>query len=85
VEGEMGRIACVVNRGSKSDRRKGSNLDRRKHHISLYKQSDDKTYLVVVPDKKEVKRGTVFSILKQAGMSREKFLELVKKINPKYQ
>ncbi|RJS81061.1 type II toxin-antitoxin system HicA family toxin [Methanophagales archaeon] len=29
-------------------------------------------------NKKEVKRGTLLSILKQAGMSREKFFELVK-------
>ncbi len=48
-------------------------------HISLCKKSDDKTSLVVVPDKKEVKKGTLLSILKQAEMSREKFLELVKK------
>ena len=48
-------------------------------HISLYKKGIVKTYLVVVPDKKEVKRGTLLSILKQAGMSREKFFELVKK------
>jgi len=48
-------------------------------HISLYKNSDDKSYLVVIPNKKEVKKGTLLSILKQAGMSREEFFELVKK------
>ncbi len=48
-------------------------------HISLYKNSDDKSYLVVIPDKKKVKKGTLLSILKQAGMSREEFFELVKK------
>jgi len=58
--------------GFKVLRRKGS-------HISLYKKSDDKMYLVVVPDKKEVKKGTLLSILKQARMSRKKFFELLKK------
>ena len=44
-----------------------------------FKKSFDKTYLVVVPNKKEVKRGTLISILKQAGMSRERFFELLEK------
>jgi len=58
----------------------GFNVVRQKgSHISLYKKSDDKTYLVVVPDKKEVKRGTLVGILKQAGMSRGRFFELLKK------
>ena len=33
--------------------------------------------LVVVPRKPEVKRGTLLSILRQAGISREEFLELI--------
>jgi predicted RNA binding protein YcfA (HicA-like mRNA interferase family) len=64
-------IKVVKKEGFMVIRQKGS-------HISLYKKSNDKTYLVVVPDKKEVKRGTLLSILKQAGLSRDKFLELVK-------
>jgi len=66
-------IVKVLERdGFKPIRQKGS-------HISLYKKSIDKTYLVVVPDKKEVKRGTLLGILKQAGMDRERFFELLKK------
>ncbi|HDS45277.1 MAG TPA: type II toxin-antitoxin system HicA family toxin [Methanomicrobia archaeon] len=47
-------------------------------HISLYKRNDTKTYLVVVPNTSEVKRGTLLNILKQAGMSREDFFSLLK-------
>ncbi len=65
-------IKALNKDGFRIIRQKGS-------HVSLYKKSDDKIYLVIVPDKKEVKKGTLLSILKQAGMSREKFFELVKK------
>ena len=47
-------------------------------HITLYKDGNKK-YLVVVPNKKEVKRGTLLGILKQAGMDRESFFKLLKK------
>ena len=65
-------IKALEKDGFRVLRQKGS-------HVSLYKKSDDKIYLVIVPDKKEVKRGTLLSILKQAGMSREKFFALTKK------
>jgi len=48
-------------------------------HISLHKKVDGKTFLVVVPRKSPVKRGTLISILKQVGISREEFLKKVKK------
>ncbi len=65
-------IKALEKDGFKVLRQKGS-------HISLYKKSGDKTYLVVVPEKREVKKGTLLSILRQAGMSRERFFELLKK------
>ena len=43
-------------------------------HVSLHKKANDKTLLVVVPMKKEIKKGTLISIIKQAGMTREEFL-----------
>ena len=64
-------IKSLERDGFKPLRQKGS-------HISLYKNGD-KTYLVVVPNKKEIKRGTLIGILKQAGMDRERFFELLKK------
>ena len=44
-------------------------------HVSLHKKVNDKTLLVVVPMKKEIKKGTLLSIIKQAGMSREEFIK----------
>ncbi len=64
-------IKALEQAGFRVIRRKGS-------HISLYKRSDAKTFLVVVPNKAEVKRGTLLSILKQAGMSKNEFFSLLK-------
>jgi predicted RNA binding protein YcfA (HicA-like mRNA interferase family) len=63
-------IKALEKAGFRIIRQKGS-------HISRYKRSDSKTYLVVVPAKSEVKRGTLLSILKQAGMSRDEFFSLL--------
>jgi predicted RNA binding protein YcfA (HicA-like mRNA interferase family) len=63
-------IRALEKAGFRVIRQKGS-------HISLYKRSDTKTYLVVVPNKPEVKRGTLLSILKQAGMSKDEFFSLL--------
>ncbi len=63
-------IRALEKAGFKVIRQKGS-------HISLYRRSDTKTYLVVVPNKAEVKRGTLLSILKQAGISKEGFFRLL--------
>jgi predicted RNA binding protein YcfA (HicA-like mRNA interferase family) len=63
-------IRALEKAGFRVIRQKGS-------HISLYKRSDTKTYLVVVPTKPGVKRGTLLSILKQAGMSKDEFFSLL--------
>lgn len=47
-------------------------------HISLHKKENGKTLLVVVPRRKEIKKGTLLSILRQAGVSRDEFIEGVK-------
>ena len=41
-------------------------------HVSLHKKVDTKTLLVVVQLKKEIKKGTLLSIIRQSGMAREK-------------
>ena len=46
-------------------------------HVSLHKKTPEGILLTVVPRKPEIKRGTLLSILRQAGMSREKFLKLL--------
>ena len=58
--------------GFKTVRQRGS-------HVSLHKTIDGKTFLVVVPLKREIKKGTLLSILRQAGLKREDFLKLIKK------
>ena len=47
-------------------------------HVSLHKKVENKVLLVVVPIKKEIKKGTLLSIIKQAGMTRDDFINKVK-------
>jgi len=46
-------------------------------HVSLHKKTPQGSLLTVVPRKPEIKRGTLLSILRQAGISREEFLKLL--------
>ena len=48
-------------------------------HASLHKSREGKTLLVVVPLWKEIKTGTLLSVIKQAGYTRNEFLVLVDK------
>lgn len=47
-------------------------------HVSLHKKIDNKTLLVVVPLKKEIRKGTLLSVIKQAGMTRDEFINKIK-------
>ena len=48
-------------------------------HISLHKKLEDGSIaLVVVPRKKEIKKGTLLSIIKQSRMTREEFIGKLK-------
>jgi predicted RNA binding protein YcfA (HicA-like mRNA interferase family) len=42
-------------------------------HIVLQRKVDDKTYTVIVPNHKEVKIGTLTSIIRQSGLERKLF------------
>jgi len=46
-------------------------------HVTLHKKVGDKTLLVVVPVRKQIKRGTLLSIIRQAGMTKDEFINLV--------
>ncbi|MDO8445106.1 MAG: type II toxin-antitoxin system HicA family toxin [Deltaproteobacteria bacterium] len=46
-------------------------------HLAFVKRDEDKTRLVIVPDKKDIPKGTLLAILDQAGISKEKFIELL--------
>ncbi len=65
-------IKALVKAGFKVARRKGS-------HVILVKFIDGRKIGVVVPDHKEIDKGTLLEIIRQARLKREEFLELVKK------
>ncbi len=61
--------------------KKGFSITRQKgSHISLHKKTEEGILLVVVPEKRTVKKGTLLSILRQARMKRDEFMNLLKKI-----
>jgi len=47
-------------------------------HLAFVKKDKDRTHLVIVPDKKEIPKGTLLAILEHAGLSKEKFVGLLK-------
>lgn len=47
-------------------------------HSAFVKRDKDKTRLVIVPDRKEIPKGTLLAILDQAGFTKEEFIELLK-------
>ncbi|MFA5869736.1 MAG: type II toxin-antitoxin system HicA family toxin [Candidatus Bathyarchaeia archaeon] len=53
-------------------------VGRRGSHIRL-KRVTGQTRIVIVPDHKELAQGTLLSIIRQAGFTREDFLALLKK------
>ena len=46
---------------------------RRGSHIAMQKKEDDSTITVPVPDHKELRRGTLRSIIRQSGVPRSFF------------
>jgi len=53
-------------------------VGRRGSHVRLKKKTPNKTYIVIVPLHPEIKMGTLKSILRQAGLTREEFIELIR-------
>ena len=63
----------VLNRiGFKEKRQKGS-------HVILEKFIDNKRKCLVVPNHKEIDKGTLVEIIRQADLTRDEFLKLLKK------
>lgn len=66
-------IKLLAKQGFKAVRQKGS-------HVSLFRKTDsDEPLLVAVTLKKEIKKGTLMSILRQARISREEFINFFEK------
>ncbi len=57
--------------GFKPARKSGS-------HVILVKTDPSGKHAVVVPDHKEIDKGTLIEIIRQAGLKRDEFLELLK-------
>ena len=65
-------IKLLEKEGFSVTRQKGS-------HISLHKKLEDGSIaLVVVPRKREIKKGTLLSIIKQSRITREEFISKTK-------
>lgn len=47
-------------------------------HVKLTKTVSGKTYVTIIPNHKEIARGTFSSILKQANLTEEEFQKLLK-------
>ena len=45
-------------------------------HIKLKRILDDKTWIVIVPNFKEIPIGTLLSIIRQSGLEKNEFLKL---------
>ncbi|MHA1167134.1 MAG: type II toxin-antitoxin system HicA family toxin [Candidatus Hodarchaeales archaeon] len=49
-------------------------------HIALVRIDDDnKHYLMIIPKRNPIPKGTLQSIIKQSGLSKDKFIELLNK------
>lgn len=46
-------------------------------HFAFVKKKEEKTYLVIVPHKDELPRGTLLSIIEQAGLTRKQFIKIL--------
>ena len=65
-------IKALMKIGYKQVRQKGS-------HVALQKIVENKTKTVIVPLHKELTKGTLRSIIRQAELTVEKFIELLEK------
>jgi len=53
-------------------------VGRKGSHIRLKKKTDRQVFIVIVPDHRELARGTLISIIQQSGLTREEFLKMLK-------
>ena len=63
-----GRDVCNIlkRNGFEEIRRKGS-------HIVMQKREGNKTFTVIIPDHREIKKGTLMSIIRQSNLPRSEF------------
>lgn len=54
-------------------------VGRKGRHVRMKKKTPTKTYIVIVPLHPEIKKGTLKSILRQAGLTTQEFVKLLEK------
>ena len=47
-------------------------------HVAFFKEENNRKLLVIVPKRKQIPRGTLTEILKQADLDRDEFMDLLK-------
>lgn len=52
-------------------------VGRKGSHVRLKRKAEGRVYIVVVPLHRELKRGTLMSIIRRSGLSREEFIRLL--------
>ena len=48
------------------------------HRALIRRDKEGKTHLVIIPMRDPIPKGTLLSIIKQSGLSREEFIKLLK-------
>ena len=48
-------------------------------HSAYVKKTEERTYLVIIPHQHGIPRGTLYSIIEQAGLTKKEFIEILKK------
>lgn len=65
-------VAALTKAGFQVVRQKGS-------HVSMQKVTPENNYRTVIPQHKELAKGTLLDVLHQTGLSKEDLLKLLKK------
>jgi len=64
-------VKILAKHGFQAARQKGS-------HLILVKESESGKKAVVVPNHAEIDKGTLLEILRQSGLTRQEFFEMIK-------
>ena len=79
----MTKLPLVSSRQLVRALRKAGFLDAPKRgkgsHVALVKNENGQTRIVIVPDRATLPKGTLKAILDQAGLTKNQFMELLKK------
>ncbi len=55
-------------------------VGRKGSHVRLKRKTPNAVYIVIVPDHAEIKKGTLKSIMRQAGLTEEEFGKLLEQL-----